>query len=193
MASRGVGQRSSIFYIPPMSLSDYTLLMRKTGGSVKDSLVDFHMATGDVAWPAEVQVKDPGVLDCPGESGERTFFPDVASFEAYDLKVEFKCRAEDCRLYELFKAFRNYLTGIDGTGTRLTLYSPYCGVGRQDVWVKSISDVEFRRDNIGEYASLEATFRVADPVTDIILTTDVSPLAMESLIGQPGIQGGNES
>lgn len=156
-----------------MALMDNTLLIRKGEGETKDSLADFCMATGEMPWPAEVSVKDPGVVDCPGESGERTFFPDTAALEAYDLEVEFKCRAIDSRIYPLFKTFRDYLTGMDGNGTELQIYSPYCGVGRQGVWAKSISDVTFRKDNIGEYASLTVTFRVSDPVTDILLVRNL--------------------
>ena len=164
-----------------MALADNTLLMRKGDGEVKSSLTDFHMATGEVAWPAAVTVKDLGEVDCPGESGVRVHFPDVLPLDAEDMEVEFKCRAEDCRLYTLFKAFRDYLTGMDGEGTELQIYSPHCGIGRQKVHVKSMGDVEFRKDNVGEYASLTVVFRLTDPVTDIVLA--VTPVNLQELNG----------
>lgn len=150
-----------------MTLSDNTLLIRKGDGPVKDSLLDFGMATGEIPWPAVVSVKDPGTVECPGEHGERAFFPDSASFEAYDLQVEFKHRASLGQLYANYKAFRDYLTK---DGTCLSIYSPYCGVGRGKVRIKEISDVKFRKDNVGEYASFDVVFRVTDPVTDVTLS-----------------------
>lgn len=155
-----------------MTVSNNTLLLRKGDDSVKDSLLDFGMATGEVPWPAVVQVKDPGTVKTEGEHGERTHFPEEACLEAYDLKIGFKHRAPLSRLYRNYSAFRDYLlTG----GTCLSIYSPYCGVGRGMVWTKEISDVKYHKDNAGEYASFEVVFRVTDPATDVILAAPERP------------------
>lgn len=148
---------------------DHTLLMQKGTGKVISTLARFGMATGDIPWPAVLKAKDLGVVDCPGESGERTHFPDKLSFEAYDLEFEFKYRGSLGTLYDNFKSLRDYLSGMDGNGTQLNIYSPYCGIGRQCVSLKSIEPGKFKKDNAGEYMSFKVKFRVADPVTDITL------------------------
>lgn len=148
---------------------DHTLLMQKGDAKVKSTLADFGMATGDIPWPATIKVKDLGVVDCPGESGERTHFPDQLSFEAYDLEFELKYRGELGSLYDNYKSLLNYLSGRDNNGTRLKIYSPYHGIGRQDVSLKSIETQKFKKDNAGEYMSFKVKFRVADPATDIKL------------------------
>ena len=162
----------SFLYPGDMAFTDSEILMRKAGGEVKDSLSDFGMATGDIPWPADVTAKDPGVVDCPGQSGESSYFPDHAAIEAYDLEIEFKCRAYATRLYDLYSAFRDYLFGLgEEEGTEMEIYSPWQGIGRRCVRAVSMGDVEFRRDNAGEYASFKVTFRVCDPVTDIRLVS----------------------
>lgn len=136
---------------------------------MKSTLADFGMAVGDIPWPVSLKVKDLGVVDCPGENGERTHFPDRLSFEAYDLEAEFKYRGALGSLYDNYKSLLNYLSGNDGNGTELKIYSPYHGIGRQCVSLKSLEPGKFKKDNIGEYMSIKVKFRVADPVTDIKL------------------------
>lgn len=152
-----------------MTSVDHTLLIQKGGGEIVSTLKAFGMATGEIPWPAGVSVKDLGAVDCPGEDGERTFFPATLPLEAYDLEFEFKYRGELGSLYPQYKKMRDCLIGRDGNGSELRIYSPYCGIGRQKVSLRSMEPGRFVKDNLGEYFSFKVKFRVADPVTDVTL------------------------
>lgn len=145
-----------------------TIYIRKRD-IVKDTLRDFGFATGDFPWPSDVEVKDPGTVECEGEHGQRVFFPDMPSFKAYDLEIEFKRRPSAEPYAEAYAKFRDFLTGLDGRGTELAIYSPYHGVGRGKIWTQSISPLKYGRDSEGEYANVKVKFMVTDPVTDVTI------------------------
>ena len=51
------------------------------------------------------------------------------------------------------------------------LYSSYTRIGRQNVRLDSISDsAKWKSDENGEYLIFEVTFKVNDPVTDVVLS-----------------------
>lgn len=155
-----------------MAVNLSTLLIRRGDEIIDSAASGFY--TGEINFPANVEVKDFATRDCPGEHGERVFFPANSSIKAYDLDVEFKYTGKIEVYRYMFCAFRDKLTGQDGKGTELSIYSPYYRIGRQRVYVKSIQQKKFYRDDeTGEaFISFVVTFRVTDPVTDILISAD---------------------
>lgn len=155
----------------------------KDGSSVKDSLGSFGFAVNEIPWPSE-ETQEPNVRTWPGEHGEDAYIPPTGlKLKAYDLEVEFLCKSGaeapaqgqiNGSAYEAYKALRNYLTGIDGTGGELKIYDPYWGKGRTKVYLKKISDLEPFRTNVDEGVSVKATFRVTDPMTEIVIGKDAN-------------------
>lgn len=150
------------------------MLMRKKGASRTYSTAkDFAFVTGEVPYLAKTEAKELATRDCPGEDGERVYFPDRLPLAAYDLEVEFKMYGPAMSVFKYYNMFRQYLTGEDGTGTEIEIYSPYCNVGRRGVHMKSMGDPTFRKDADGEeFMSLEVIFHVTDPTTHIKLTEE---------------------
>ena len=152
-----------------------TLWMQKTkeGSAVKDSLSSFGFAVCAIPWPSE-ETEDVAVRVWPGQHGEDAYIPPSGlKLKAYDVEVEFCYKGAVDTAYTKYKALRNYLTGIDGSGGELKIYDPYWRRGRTKVRVKKIGDFAPRRSNVDEVLSTKVTFRVADPVTEIGVGRDI--------------------
>ncbi len=149
--------------------ADYTLWIQKTkdDSALKDSLSDFGFAVSDIPWPDE-ETQDVAVREWPGEDGEDAYIPPTGlKLKAYDLEIEFIYKGDLNTAYPAYKALRNYLTGIDGSGAELKIYDPYWNKGRTKVRVKKIGNIEPHRSNMDEVVSCKVSFRVADPMTEI--------------------------
>ena len=146
-----------------------TLLIRKKG-VVYDTKNDFGYATGEIPFPADVEVKELTKRNCPCEDGDRVFFPDRLALASYDLEIEFKYQGKESSLYIDFCRLRDLLTGADGEGTELAIYSPWYRIGRQRVHLKNIKPDSSLRMNDESFQKIKITFCITDPVTDILLS-----------------------
>lgn len=151
----------------------YSILMQKEtdGAEVKDSLADFGVALteADCQWGGEV--KELASRDWDGEDGEDTYIPSVLPLEAYDAKFELACKGSDA--YGKMMTLRSYLTGTDGSGAELRLYTAWGGWGRKGVYLKKIEDAELHYSaGTGWVMEFSATFRVTDPRTEIVPASD---------------------
>lgn len=155
---------------------EYTLWMQKSkdGSAVKDSLGSFGFATSEIPWPDE-ETQDVSTREWPGEHGEDAYIPPSGlKLKAYDIEVEFCYKGAVNTAYSAYKALRNYLAGIDGSGGELMIFDPYWHKGRKGVYVKKISDPAPFRSNVDEGVSVKVTFRVTDPMTEIDVGTDMN-------------------
>ena len=155
---------------------DYALLMQKTveGSEVKDSLSDFGFVVNEIPWPTE-ETQEAATRSWPGEHGEDVYIPASGlKLKAYDVEVEFCYKGAVDTAYAQYKALRNYLTGIDGSGGTLKIYDPYWRRGRTKVYVKKIGDLDPHRSNVDEVLSAKVSFRVADPMTEIGVGTNTN-------------------
>ena len=107
--------------------------------------------------------------DVPEEDGDDEYIPDDGlKLEAYKMKIELACKkggsTDDVR--NNIGTFLNHLKlGL------FKLYSSYTRIGRQNVRLDSISDsAKWKSDENGEYLIFEVTFKVNDPVTDVVLS-----------------------
>lgn len=120
------------------------------------------------------------------EYGALADFAEAAAIEITDLKLEENAVVNpewtpslaDCTSGKFakwtpallaYKYFRDYLTGLDGIGGELKIYSAYCGRGGQGAYVKKIEASEVYSSNIDEILPCTVTFRVTDPITDVKL------------------------
>ena len=150
---------------------EYTLLMQKMkqGSPVKDSLRDFGIVCTSIPFIPCEETKELPTRDWPGENGEDTYIPEKLPVSAYDMEVELCYKGGLGTCYTKIRSFLDYLKGNDGSGAALKIYSPFTGIGRQNVYFKSMGDIEFGKSNIDEVLTFSLVFRVTDPVTDISL------------------------
>lgn len=151
--------------------ADYTLLMQKTtdGSAIKSSLTDFGFAVSEIPWPDE-EAQDVAVREWPGEDGEDAYIPASGlKLKAYDLEVKFIYKGNVNTAMAKSAAFRDYLIGAAGDGAELKLFDPYWGKGRTKARLLKITDIKAVRTNIDEGLTFKATFRIADPKTEITL------------------------
>lgn len=153
-----------------MAVNLNTLIIKK-GDTIIDSYAS-GFATGEISFPAVIEVKDYAAKECPGEDGERVFFPDRAYYKPYDLDIEFKYVWKSNSAKSIFLAFCDIITGKDGKGTELSIYSPWYRIGRQKVYVKAIKTHNYRSDDKESFFRFTVTFRITDPITDIVLSVD---------------------
>lgn len=152
---------------------EYTLLMQKMkeGASVKDSLTDFDIVCTSVPFEG-TEVKELPSNNWLDEDGDDTYIPDVLPISGYDMEIGMCYKGALSSCYTKMKAFRDYLTGKDGSGAAMKIYSQYTGIGRQNVYCTSISDPEFSKSNIDEVLEFSVTLHVTDPVTDVVLNKE---------------------
>lgn len=151
---------------------EYSLLMQKTkdGSAVKSSLDDFDFVVCDIPWPDE-EVQEVATREWPGEHGEDAYIPPGGlKLQAYDVEIEFCYKDAVNTANAKYNALRDYLMGIAGDGAELRIYDPYWKRGRTNVYLKKISDCDPHRSNADDVLTMKATFRVADPKTEITLT-----------------------
>lgn len=169
------GRDCEAFFISTSMAMEYTLWMQKTidGSTVKDSFSAYGFAVCEIQWPDE-ETQDVAVREWPGEHGEDAYIPQTGlKLMAYDMDVEFCYKGGVETADAAYTVFRNYLTGIDRSGSELMIYDPYWKRGRQGVRVKKIANLEPLRSNIDEAVSCKVTFRVADPIAEVVAGTDI--------------------
>lgn len=145
--------------------------MQKTtdGSPLKSSLADFGFVVDEIGWPDE-ETQEVATREWPGIDGEDAYIsPSGQKLQAYDLDVKFLYKGNIGTANAKYKALRNYLRG---TGGFLKIYDLYWNRGRQGVYVKKFGDLEPFRTNIDEGVAAKITFRVTDPVSEVIAATD---------------------
>lgn len=150
---------------------EYTLLMQKSasGSALKSSLDDFGFAVDDIEWP-DVETEDVAARVWPGIDGEDAYIPPAGQkLQAYDQEIEFLYKGNIGTARAKYKALRDYLIGEGGF---LKIYDPYWTRGRQGVYVKKFGELKPVRTNIDECLGMKVTFRVTDPMTEIVAAWD---------------------
>lgn len=118
------------------------------------------------------EAKELPKYDWKDEDGDDEYVPDELPIAAYEVEVEFVYKGEVNTANTNVKDFLDYLTGRDGTGAELAVYDTYTMIGRQKVRFVSVDeDVFYRQEGGCDVVVFSVTFKVNDPVTDIILAT----------------------
>lgn len=157
-----------------MSNNITTLYIKKTAtaSELKSTQKDFGFAVVSATW-AEETVEDLISREWPGEHGEDTYIPQTGlRILAYDIEIGLCYKGKLDTANAKYRELRTYLLGLNGDGAELIIYDPYLKKGRQKVYVKSISDITHNKTDLDEALSIKVTFRVTDPITEVIAVTN---------------------
>ena len=153
---------------------EYTLLFQKSklDSPVKDSLTDFGMVCTDVPFIPFGEIKELPKRDWSDEDGEDTYIPDRIPLSAFDWEIGIGYKGDLATAQGALKRFTDYLTGKDGSGAELKVYSQFTGIGRQGVYFNGMSDFDFSKTNIDEVVTFKLKLRITDPSTDVVLSKE---------------------
>lgn len=148
---------------------------------VKDTAADFGWWVMDAPFHVGGEMKELPSNDWPDEDGLEVFVPPTGQYsKSYDIEMKFAFRydagsadwSSHGRAKAALNAFRNYLSGRDGSGVMMKVYSEHGDSGRQGVYLLEISDnpTYYCKEQGRERAFIVVKMRVTDPLTDITLS-----------------------
>ena len=154
----------------------YKILIQKESdageqeAAVNDTVADFGVWCQEMPFDVGMDVKEPTVRDWKDEDGEDSYTGGGLFVSAYDMSVKWVAKGAPGTVREKVRAFVAYLSGRDGSGVKMKLYSEWSGAGRRHVRLKKVGD-SAKIDRCGdiEVVSFDTTLRVEDPVTEIAL------------------------
>lgn len=114
--------------------------------------------------------KELPVNDWKDKDGDDEYVPKGLKMSAYEMDVDFVYKGDMGTANLNVKGFLDYLTGRDGTGAELMVYDTFTKIGRQRVRFSAVSEDIFSRQSGGvDVLVFTVTFKVNDPVTDVVL------------------------
>lgn len=154
----------------------YAILFKKMNDDdalVVDTLDDWGIVCKDFPFKLYGEAKELPSNGWKDEDGDDEYIPKELKIAAYEVDVEFAYKGDMNTANTEIRGFLDYLTGRGGTGAELMVYDTYTKIGRQGVRFVSVDDdVFYRQEDSGDVVVFAVTFKVNDPVTDIILTKD---------------------
>lgn len=165
----------------------YLLFKRGESGEVVNSFLRWGIVCCKVPFKAGCKTKSLATRNWSDEDGEDAYVPSQLRYESYDAEFEFAYKGEELASNVMnlglaltqIELFKTWLSGKDGDvyGASLSIYSPYSCIGRQGCYLLSISDEapcvipkqhgsNLYHENV---VTFKATFRVTDPVNNVIL------------------------
>lgn len=150
----------------------YSIYFKKSGDSPTiDSKEEWGIVCKEFPFMLFGDTKEVASKDFHDKDGEEVFIPDELKMKAYDLDVEFAYKGDVNTANVKIKGFLDYLTGRGGTGANLKVYDTYTKIGRQGVYLKTVTkDLFVRKNSDGDVVTFKVKFRVTDPTTDIVLS-----------------------
>lgn len=150
------------------------LYFQKTAAnaSVYETVADFDIYCMDIQFSTMQNVKELPSNDWYDEHGDDEYIPDSLKISAYTVDIKFACKGSYRTVNNKINTFVSYLTGADGSGAEMKMYSTYTQIGRQGVRFHSMEEeAELVRDSKnGDILIFTITFKINDPVTNIVLT-----------------------
>lgn len=164
------------------------LFFQKGNGNVVNSFTEWGIVCCKVPFKVGGKAKEVAKRDWHDEHGEDSYIPSKLMFEAYDAEFELAYKGKELSsnpfnlslAFEHIDAFKKWISGNDtenGSGADLKIYSPFSCIGRQGCYLSQISDEEPHVQVVGEsgndynenVVTFKVTFRVTDPITNIVL------------------------
>ncbi len=134
----------------------------------KETISNFSLHISSIPFKISGKAKDVTSVDFKDKDGKKVYHPSVLRLDSYDMDIEFAYKGEKKTANVFINNFVKYLTGRDGTGTGLMIYSTYSMIGRTDMMFKELKDdANLVRSDDGDILYFKITFTVNDPVTDI--------------------------
>lgn len=132
---------------------------------------DFGFYGMELPFKISGEVKEPENNEWADEDGDDEYLPeDGLKMKAFEIDMKLGYKGDKNTANDKLETLLEYLTGRDGSGTRMKIYSSYTKIGYNDVRFKSISDdAELVRDDNGDILVIKITLKVNDPITKISL------------------------
>lgn len=140
---------------------------------LKETIKDFRMYCYAIPFNIGVDAKDLPSYEWTDGDGTDEYVPAVIPMKSYDMEMTFAFKTNSTGEAAVYaKLLRDYLTGRDGTGASLMIYSTYTGIGRRNVrYLKGDNAPKFYKTKQGERLLYKVTVKVSDPVTDVTYNT----------------------
>lgn len=148
------------------------LYIQKTssGSTVKETVADFDIYCMNIQFSTMQDAKELPNNDWYDEHGDDEYIPSTLMLKAYTMDIKFACKGAEKSANAKINALMSYLTGADGSGSEMKIYSTYTQIGRQGVrFLKLSEDAELIRDKNGDILMFTVTFKINDPVTNVTL------------------------
>lgn len=151
-------------YIQKITDSDTEPDIMETGS-------DFGFYGMEIPFMMQAEAKEPSKNDWKDEDGDDEYIPqDGLRMQAFEIEIKLGYKGAKDTANAKLAALLKYLTGKDGCGARMKIYSTYTKIGYNDVRFVSINDdAELVRDNDGDILIVAITLKVNDPVTKVVL------------------------
>lgn len=151
----------------------YAILFKKmkSDALVVDTLDNWGIVCKGFPFKLYGEAKELPNTDWMDEDGDDEYIPSELKIASYEIDVEFAYKGAMNSANTNIKAFLDYLTGRGGTGAELMVYDTYTKIGRQSVRYVSVDDdIFWRQEEGGDIVVFVVTFKVNDPITDIVLS-----------------------
>lgn len=146
---------------------------------VKESVAAWGIFCKDIPFKLMEKVKEPAGRNWHDEHGCDEFIPSTGLYvDAYEMTVELACKklsSKEATTYgvsvsDVRTKVNTFLTYLRQSGM-MKMYSTHTGIGRQDVRFVSVdNNAKWEKQDGVEFLVFSVTFKVNDPITDIILT-----------------------
>jgi len=137
----------------------------------KETGQDFGFYGMEIPFTMQAEAKEPSKNDWKDEDGDDEYIPeDGLRMQAFEIELKLGYKGTKDTANAKLEALLKYLTGRDGSGARMKIYSTYTKIGYNEVRFVSISDdAELVRDADGDILVVTITLKVNDPVTKVVL------------------------
>lgn len=152
----------------------YTFLIQKeregiTKNLTVSSLAAYGFAVSSATWPDE-ETQELFTREWPGEDGEDVYIPQGGlKLKAFDLSVTFIYKGEMNTARKAYEQFRDFLIGRTDGNAKMSIFDPYWKRGYTGVHLKKCSNMRSGRSDIDEVYVFDATFRITNPMSTVIL------------------------
>lgn len=137
----------------------------KTTGKLKDTIAEWGMYCGEVSWFVGGAAKELPENDWADEDGKDVWMPeDGVPLKSYDTTLTFYCKGNPSNAERRIAAMLDYLTGRDGSGGWMRIYSEYSESGRRGIRFDSIDpSPEFTMTRRGIVGKVKIQFHIEAP------------------------------
>lgn len=137
----------------------------------KETGQDFGFYGMEIPFTMQAEAKEPSKNDWKDEDGDDEYIPeDGLRMQAFEIELKLGYKGTKDTANAKLEALLKYLTGRDGSGARMKIYSTYTKIGYNEVRFVSISDdAKLVRDADGDILVVTITLKVNDPVTKVVL------------------------
>lgn len=147
-----------------MEYKPFLIQKLQSGSPVRDSK-EWGLWVKHVPFKIFPELKDLPSYSWPDEQGDDEFVPSTPYYKAYTMGCDFVYIGRQANA--MIQSFLVYLAN----GGEFRIYDTYTGVGRENVrYVKYSEDILYRRENTDNIVVFSVTFKVNNPIDNIILS-----------------------